>query len=181
MTPAVAVDDLLVRKNGAAPGTPVDATLLFVRNSLFEHAQEKPLVPAVIFRFTGRDFAAPVVAETETAQNALELLDVFVGPLARVRVVFDRGVFRGKTESVPAHRVKNIESAHAFYAGDDVPDGVIAHVTHVESARRIRQHFENVVFRFAGVGFGFEYFSVRPTLLPLGFDLLWFVFRHSAA
>jgi hypothetical protein len=53
-------------------------------------------------------------------------------------------------------------------------------VAHVHGAARIRQHFENVIFRLLGVNVGFEYARFRPALLPLGFDFLWVVIRHAA-
>src|SRR5438128_9318900 len=117
MTPAISpIDDLLVREDRAAFRTPVNAALFAVSKALLQHAQEEPLVPPVVFRVARGNFAAPVVAKAEAAQRALKLRNVFVGPLARVRLVLDGGVFRGKAESVPAHRVNDIETAHALYA-----------------------------------------------------------------
>src|ERR1700722_14393007 len=142
VAPAVAtIYDLLVSEDRAALGTPVDATLFAVGEAAFEHAQEKPLVPAIVFWFASGDFAAPVVAEAEAAQGALKFGDVVVGPDTRMHVVLDGGVFGGQAEGVPAHGMEDVEAAHALDARDDVADGVIAHVPHVHGAEGIRQHF----------------------------------------
>src|SRR2546427_12418629 len=131
MAPAIAaVYDLLVGQHGAALGAPIDAALLAVRETALQHAQEKPLVPAIVFRLAGGNFAAPVVAETEAAQDPLEFGDIVIGPGTRMRFVGDGGVFGGQAERVPAHGMEHVESTHALYAGDDVANRVIAHVAH---------------------------------------------------
>src|SRR5258708_13807683 len=128
MTPAVTVDHLLVRQHGAAFRAPVHAALLAVSESALEHAQEKPLVPAVILRLAGGNFAAPVVTESEAAQHLLKLRDVVVRPGARVRIVLDRGVFSGKTEGVPAHRVEDVETPHALPTRHPTPNRLRPHL-----------------------------------------------------
>src|SRR5207248_2558640 len=119
------------------------AAFFAIGEAAVEHAQKKPLIPAVVFRLAGGNFATPVVAEAEAPQNALELGNVGVGPGARMRLVLDGGIFGRKAESVPAHGMKHVEAAHALYAGDDVSDGVVAHVAHVQRAGGIREHFED--------------------------------------
>ena len=180
VAPAVAsVDDLLVREDGAAFGTPVHTALFAIGETLFKHAQEEPLVPAIVFGLAGGDFAAPVIAEAEAAECALEFGDVVVGPDAWMRVVLDGGVFGGEAEGVPTHGMEDVEAAHALDAGDDVADGVVAHVAHVHGAGGVGQHFEDVVFGLRGVSFGFEDAGFGPALLPLGFDFLWVIVRHA--
>ena len=61
---------------------------------------------------------------------------LLIGPDARMSVVLDGGVFGGQAEGIPAHGMEDVEAAHALYAGDDVADGVIAHVPHVHACRR---------------------------------------------
>src|SRR6266566_1227931 len=100
MPPAVtAVYHLFVRQHGAALRAPVHAALFPVRQPSLQHAQEEPLVPAVIFRLASRDFPSPVVAEPEAPQHALKFRDIFVSPLTRVSIIFDRRVFRRQAES----------------------------------------------------------------------------------
>ena len=63
VTPAAAVDDLFIGEDGGAFRAPVDERGLAVGESALVHAQEEPLVPAVILGRTGGDFAVPVVGE----------------------------------------------------------------------------------------------------------------------
>ena len=77
VAPAIAaIDDLLVGQHGATFGTPVDAALFAIGQAALQHAQKKPLVPAIIFGIAGGNFAAPVVAEAEATQGVLEFGDV---------------------------------------------------------------------------------------------------------
>src|SRR5882757_1287432 len=81
VAPAVtAVDDLLVGQHGAALRAPVDAALLAIGEATLEHAQKKPLIPTIVLRIAGGDFAAPVVTEAEAAQHALKFVNVVAGP-----------------------------------------------------------------------------------------------------
>src|SRR5258708_22558144 len=98
-----AIYHLLVGKHRAALRAPVHAALFPVRQPALQHAQEKPLVPAVIFRLASRNLPPPVIAEAEAPQPALNLRYVLVGPLPRVSVVLNRRVFRRQAEGIPAH------------------------------------------------------------------------------
>ena len=60
-------------------------------------------------------------------------------------VVLNGRVFGGQAERVPAHRVQHVEPRHALKACDHVADGVIAHVPHVQPARRIGEHLQAVI------------------------------------
>ena len=173
MPPTKAVNHLFIGQNSEAFGTPIDLALFAVRDSLLEHAQEKPLVPLVILRLASGNFAAPVVAESEALQDPAELLYVCVRPIARVNSVLDGGVFRRQSEGVPAHGMQHVVPAHPLVARHGVADGVIAHVAHVQRAGGIWQHFEQIVFRAGSIAI----LSVKcallvPNLLPLRFDPL---------
>ena len=89
----------------------------------------------------------------------------------------DRRVLRRQSEGIPAHRMKRVEAAHALVARHHVTDGIIAHVTHVDAARRIGKHFENVVFRLGGVLADLKRLLGFPDALPFflyGFGLIAF-------
>ncbi len=58
--PAATVDDLLVCQYGLVNRVPVDGAVLAVDDALFVQAGEQPLLPAVVVRLAGRDFACPV-------------------------------------------------------------------------------------------------------------------------
>ncbi len=138
VTPAAAVDDLLVGEDGGAVGAPVDFGLFAVREAGLEHPEEEPLVPAVVVGQAGGDLGGPVVAEAHAAHLLAHVGDVGERPLARGDVVFEGGVFGGETEGVPAHGVEDVRAAHPHEAGEGVADGVVADVAHVQRRRRGR-------------------------------------------
>ena len=177
--PAAAVHHLLIRQHRLAQRAPIHAAAFAVRQSAFEHAQKKPLVPAVIFRLAGGNFAPPVVAESESLADRLHLRDVGVCPIARSGAALDRRVFRRQSERVPSDRMQHVESAHAFVARHGVADRVIPHVAHVQSTGGIRQHLEDVIFRLAGLRIRLERAFALPAFAPLFFDCLRNVIRHG--
>ena len=68
--------------------------------------------------------------------------------------------------------MQHVVAIHPHVAGQGVADGVVAHVPHVERARRIGQHLEHVVLlltRVQALG-GIEVGIVVPALGPFLFD-----------
>ena len=57
----------------------------------------------------------------------------------------------GKAEGIPPHRMKHVVSAHALVACNHIADGIIAHMAHVNTARRIGKHLKHVVLRLVRV------------------------------
>ena len=130
-TPALAVDHLLVGQDGLVDRVPVDDAGLLVGDPGLQHAQEEPLVPAVVVRPAGGDLARPVEGEAKRLQLPLHVRDVVVGPLRRRHAVLHGGVFGRQAERVPAHRLQNVVPAHAHEPRKHVADRVVAHVAHV--------------------------------------------------
>ncbi len=145
--PAAAVDHLLVGEHRLVHRVPVHRAGLLVGDAFFQHAQEQPLVPLVVLGRAGGQFALPVEGEAQRAQLLLHVGDVVVGPLRRRHAVGHRRILGGQAESVPAHRLEHVESAHLVETGEHVADGIVAHVAHVQLARGIGQHRQAVVFR----------------------------------
>ncbi len=121
-------------------GVPVDGGGGAIGQALLHQPREQPLLPAVIVRVAGGQLALPVVAEAEARELPLHVGDVGLGPLRRRDTVFDGGVFRRQAEGVPAHRLEHVLAQHALVASDDVADGVIAHMPHVQPPGRVREH-----------------------------------------
>ncbi len=175
--PALPGLDLLVGEHGLALRAPVDGRLPLVDEALLVHPQEKELLPLVVGGLAGRDLAVPVVAEAHAPELHLHALDVFVGPLGGVDAVVDGGVLGRHAEGVPSHGVKDVEAPHVLVAGDDIADGVIAHVPHVDAARGVGEHLQEIVL-FPGWILGdVEDLAVIPELLPLLLDLVGSVSR----
>jgi hypothetical protein len=169
--PAAAGLYLLVGEHRLAGRAPVDAGALAVGEPALEHLDEDELLPLVVRGIAGRDLAVPVVGDAHLAELRLHVRDVLAGPDGRLHAVLDGGVLGGQAEGVPAHRVQHVEAAHPLVAGQQVADRVHAHVAHVNSARRVREHLEAVELRAAGVLLDAELLAVLPAGLPLGFDL----------
>src|SRR5512133_1558051 len=112
MTPAAAANNLFVSQNGGTFGAPVDLALLAVGQSLLVKLEEEPLVPAVVIRQAGGDFALPVVGKAKALHLLLHESNVAESPLSRRALVLDRGVFRRKAERVPTHGMEDIVTAH---------------------------------------------------------------------
>ncbi len=72
--------------------------------------------------------------------------------------------------------MKDVESVHPHVAREGVADGVVAHVSHVQRAGGIGQHFEDVIFLFGGIAIGgVELGIVLPVGGPLCFYALGIV------
>src|SRR5579864_1615792 len=104
--------------------------------------------------------------------------DVAERPLLGRNVVLDCGVFRRKSEGVPAHGMQNVVAAHPHKTCERVTNGVIPHVTHVQRTGRVRQHFQHIIFlAFAGMRLS----SVKPRIrLPASVPLLFNALRLVA-
>ena len=78
-----------------------------------------------------------------------ELGDVLTRRDVRMLPGFDRVLFGGQTERIPAHRMQHVETAQPFVARDDVGGGVTFRMADMQSrAARIREHVEHIKFRF---------------------------------
>ncbi len=149
--PAAAVDHLLVGQHGLVDRVPVDHLRAALGDAGLQHLQEQPLVPLVVVGPAGGDLARPVDAEAQRLQLALHVLDVVVGPLRGRHAVRHGGVLGGQAERVPAHRLQHVVALHAHVARDHVADRVVAHMTHVQSTARVREHAQAVVLRLRRV------------------------------
>ena len=171
--PAVAVDHLLVRQHGLALRTPVHLALLAVCQAALVHAQKEPLVPPVVVRQTRRHLGGPVVAQAEAVHLHPHRRDVLLRPLARRRVVLERGVLRRQAEGIPAHRMQHVVALHPHVARQRIADRIVAHVAHVQLSGGIGQHLEHVILRLpARRRLGCVQLRLRgPPRLPARFNL----------
>ncbi len=171
--PAAPVDHLLVGEHRPVDRVPIDDLGLAVGDALLEHLQEQPLVPLVIVRVAGGDFARPVDGEPHRLHLLLHGRDVVVGPLRRRDPVLHRRVLGRQPERVPAHRHQHVVALHPQLPIHDVVDRVVAHVPHVQLARRVGQHRHAVILalRKAGIVFpGDVGVGCFPVALGSGFD-----------
>ena len=85
-------------------------------------------------------------------------------------VLLHGGVFGGQAEGIPAHGMQYVIAAHPHIAGQRVADGVVAHVSHMKLAARVRQHLQDVILGPIGrIGY-VERRVLRPALVPARLD-----------
>ena len=168
-TPALAVDHLLVGEHGHVDRIPVDLGLLAIGQALGQEVEEQHLLAMVVFDVAGREFTRPVQRQAHRLQLAAHGRDVLVGPFARMHLVLHRGVLGRHAEGVPAHRMQHVEPLGPAVARDHVAHGIIAHMAHMDAARGIGKHLEDVVFLARRVGLGLEQLRLVPGGLPARF------------
>ncbi len=173
--PAAAIDDLLVGQHGLVHRVPVHHRVAAVGQALAHQPGEHALLVHVVVRRAGGELARPVDGVAQRLELAAHVVDVGVGPLGRRGVVLDRRVLGRQAERVPPHRLQHVVPGHALVAADDVADGVVAHVAHVQRAGRIRQHRQAVVLGLVRGFVDLEGTGGFPVLLGSGFDLLGIV------
>ncbi|MCY1221075.1 hypothetical protein D9M72_331190 [compost metagenome] len=169
--PAAAVDHLLIGEHGVVDRVPVDLRLLAVDEALLQEVQEQVLLALVVGGVAGREFAVPVERQAHDLELRLHRGDVLVGPACRMHAAFHGSVFGRHAEGVPAHRVQHVEAAGALVARHHVTHGVVAHVAHMDAARRIGEHLEHVVLFARIVVLGLEDLVLFPFLLPTGLGI----------
>jgi len=140
----LALDHLCVGQHGLAVGTPVDRRRLVLDESGLVESLEQPLVPPIVVRLTGGDFARPVVAKAHLLEFLAHAPDTRLRPGLGIGLSLERGVLGGEAERVPAHRVEHVVALHSAIASVGVRDRVVSDVTHVERARRVGKHAEDV-------------------------------------
>src|SRR5579872_1017977 len=90
----------------------------------------------------------------------------------------DRELLSGQAETIPSHRMEDIEPSLALIPGKDIGTCVSGHMAHMESrSRRIGEHIEDVIFRFFWIDFRFVNFFFFPNPLPFFLDGARFILR----
>ncbi len=91
--------------------------------------------------------------------------------------MFNGCILGRHAKGVPAHGVKHIKTLQAFEARHNIADSVIAHMTHMNTTRRIRKHFQQVKVGLITVIIGFEALVIGPVSLPFFFDFAGVIVR----
>ena len=178
-TPASPVDHLLVGQHRVFDRVPVDPGLFAVSQSRPNEIQEHFLFMLVIFRLAGGDLAAPVIGQAHALQLLAHGSDVFACPFRRMHPVLEGGVLSRQPEGIPAHRMQHVEAGRLLVARDDVADGVVADMSHMNPARRVGKHLQHVIFRqVRGLIHG-KAVALVPDGLPLALGFLETVTTHA--
>ena len=78
--PATAIDHLLIGQHGRVFRAPVDCRHPLVGQPFLVEPGEEPLLPTVVGRGTGGDFALPVVGKAQALQLGTHVVDIGPGP-----------------------------------------------------------------------------------------------------
>ena len=78
------------------------------------------------------------------------------------------GIFGGHAETIPAHRMENFKALRLFVTRHDIAHRVIAHMTHMDAARWIREHFQRIELWLVALIMGAEHILLVPDFLPAG-------------
>jgi len=178
--PAGTVFHLFICQYGFALRAPVDKGGFFVGQLLGKHLQEDLLLPAVIFHIAGGQFTLPVIGKPHLFKLSPHVGDVFVGPFRRMAFILNGSIFRRHAKGVPPHGVQHIKPAHALETADHVTDGVIANMPHVNSARGIGKHFQQIVFGLVACFINRKGCVFLPLLLPFLLDCRRVIFLFHA-
>ena len=168
--PTTTIDHLLVGKHGLIDRIPIDDAGALVGDALLAHPQEQPLVPAVVGRITGGDLAIPIDREAERLQLFFHVGDVVARPLRRRHAIGHGGILGRQTEGVPTHRLQHVLALHARKAREHIADGVVAHMSHVQATRGVREHREAVELLARRILLGGEAALGVPMLLCRALD-----------
>ena len=174
--PAQAVDNLFVSQYSVALFAPVYLSFLAVCQATLVQQLENPLRPFIIFFMARSHFAVPVIGKAEGLLLARHVFNIAERPICRRRAVFDSRVFSRHAESVVAHGMQDVVAVHAAVAGDDVANRVVADMPHMEVARRVRKHFQNIIRRLAVVVGATVCLVFQPFMLPFLFYFLGNIF-----
>ena len=169
----LAVLHLLVGEHRSLVGAPVHRHFRLVGQSTLEQFEEDPLRPTNILGICCRQLPAPVIGEAEPLHLRAKGLDVALRGDGRMHAGADGVALGRQAVGVPAHRVQDIEAAHALIAGDDVGRRVSLRVTHMQPLPGgIGKHVEDVEFRLREIDLRRKGPVHLPVLLPLRLDKL---------
>jgi len=151
--------------------------------------KKNPLRPFVVMRVGRIDLTLPVVGEPDPFQLRSEFGHVFARSDRGVLAAFDCVLLRRQSEGIPAHRMQNVEPAHALVARDDIGRRVTFRVPDVQPrSTRIRKHIEHVELWFLWIETWItrilraKRLSIFPDALPFRLDLIeWIRFAALAA
>ncbi len=91
-----------------------------------------------------------------------------------------RGIFSWHPKRIPAHRMQHIEPTGAFISRDQIAHRIVAHMTHVDAARRVGKHLKHIVLGPGFVALSFEALTLLPDRAPFRLDFFGVVSGHGA-
>ena len=179
--------DLEIGNRGMQLGVPVDQPLVLVDQPLLVQRHEDLDYGAAQPLVHGKAFTAPVAGRAETAELAgdrtaglflpfpdffEELLAPQVAPLNTLGLqpAFDHHL-GGDTGMVGARLPQHVQPVHAFVTDQDILQGVIEGMAHMQVAGDIRRRNDNTIGIRASLVAGGEIAVLFPLRVMFGLDL----------
>ena len=180
-------DDFLITQCSQGGGAPVHHAFATVNETFFVEVHKHAHDAAIVVFIKSKALAAPVTG----GAKLLELIDddvaLFVFPFpdffdqlftSQIIAVFDDALFferlfhhvlRGQTCVVSAWQPEHFLPCHACTAAQDVLNGIIQDMAHVQNTCDVRRRDDDGVSwaRLADTsGIGFKAFVIQPALIP---------------
>ena len=176
--PATALDNLLVRQNGLAARAPIHGRVAALDEATLPELLKNPLAPAIVLGVARHNGAVPVVGKAHALEAGLLGFDVGIRPFGRMAMVLDGSIFCRQAEGVPTHGMQNVEALHAIVASNNVANRIVTGMAHVNVARGIREHFQDVLLGTPVFFMHLVDAAFFPSRLPTRLDLEGIVFLH---
>ena len=96
-----------------------------------------------------------------------------------MRFTLDSGVLGRQAEAIPPHRVHDVKPLGPLVARQNIAQGVIAHMAHMQLAAGVGEHLEDVIFGLRCVDIRAEHIAFKPLCLPFGFDVGGRILLHE--
>ena len=189
-------DDLLIRECGQRFRTPIHHALTAIDETLLVQIHKHALHASRVFLIHRKAQTRPVTTRAELFQllddDAAVLLfpfpDVLEQLLATEIIAMPHGTFldqltlhhalRGNARVIRARQPQHFLAVHARFAGEDILNGVIEHVPHVQHAGDVGRRDDNgkrrPLFRYT-LGIRGETIVLFPERIPLVLHRLRFV------
>ena len=137
------------------------------------------MCPFIVFRNWSIYFPWPIVSKTKTFYLTSKNSNIFWSLYLRMYSGFYCIVFSWKSESIPSHWMKHVESFHSLISRIYICCSIIFHMSHMKSCSAwIWKHVENIKFFLIWIIFSFCIIWFIPFFLPF---LLYFskiIFLH---
>jgi len=147
---------------------------------MMKHLDESPLCPVVIIGIAGSDFSVPIITESDFVELITVTSNIIFCRYRRMLTCLNGVLFCRKSESIKTHRMEYVKAFQPFVTAVDVGCNVTQRMSDMQPcSRRIREHIQNIIFRFVWIFNSFINLMVFPVSLPFSFYFSEIVLHKS--
>ena len=170
--PALALNNLLIGQYCATGFTPVYIGLFLVSQTTLIEQLEEPLSPTIIIRAAGSYRAIPVIGQAHFTLLTLHIIHIGIGPVRWLYTMLNSSILCWHTKGIKTHWMNNIKALHSLVASQNITNGIIPHMAHMQIARWIWEHFQGIILWLLWVHLGLINILSQPFGLPFLFYTL---------